>query len=269
MIKAGVEIRRVQMNQGKTASGTISFSSLNAFEADQVNTAKYTEAEPINGLRKTVYFGYIQDEFKWTPDFTVNLGARYSFFNIFHEIYGRPDPFDFATCGSAGFCGVGAAFGEPTYRDLDPRIALGVGPGVAGRANGHSLQALATYHQDGQLDDQNVPEGNEVASFALSRKDHPRPDLSHRSLSSPTSPASFPPHAMERRRKDMYVTQWGLSVQQTLPDRSAGNNLLRRQQGHPPADPLLCQRHQSSHRPASLSAIRSNCLARQREQQHL
>ncbi len=216
VIKAGVEIRRVQMNQGRGPSGTVSFSSASNFEADAVNTAKYTEAEPINGLRKTTYFGYLQDEFKWRPNLTLNLGARYSLFNIFHEIYGRPNPFDFATCGSGGYCGVGASFGFPTYRDVDPRIALAWAPAWLG---GKTVirTGFGTYHQDGQLDDQNVPEGNEVASFSLS----------HKTISGLTYPIDpflsevngiISPQAMERRRKDMYASQWGLSVQQTLPD---------------------------------------------------
>ena len=220
VIKAGVEIRRVQMNQGRTASGTISFASASAFEANEVNTAKFTEAEPINGLRKFTYFGYFQDEFKWTPELTLNLGARYSFFNIFHEIYGRPDPFDFATCGAAGYCGVGASFGQPTYRDIDPRIALAYAPAWLG---GKTVirSGFGTYHQDGQLDDQNVPEGNEVASYSLSAK-------TISGLTYPIDPflsdvtGIISPQAMERHRKDMYVTQWGLSVQQTLPDNILG-----------------------------------------------
>ncbi|HTS68858.1 MAG TPA: carboxypeptidase-like regulatory domain-containing protein [Terriglobia bacterium] len=220
VLKAGAEIRRIQMNQGKTASGTVSFSSMSAFAANQVNTAKYTEAEPTNGLRKFTYSGYMQDEFKWRPDFTLNIGARYSFFNIFHEVYDRPNPFDFNTCGPAGFCGVGASFGQPTYRDLDPRIALAWAPSSLG---GRTVirAGFGTYHQDGQLDDQNVPEGNEVASYSLSRKTIP--DLTY-----PIEPflsevsGVISPSAMDRRRKDMYVTQWGLSVQHALPDSLLG-----------------------------------------------
>jgi hypothetical protein len=219
-IKAGVEIRRVEMNQGKGPSGTISYASTSAFAANQVNTAKFTQAEPINGLRKFTYFGYFQDEFKWTPALTLNLGARYSFFNVFHEVYARPDPFDFATCGAGGYCGVGAAFGWPTYRDIDPRIALSWAPAWLG---GKTVvrAGFGTYHQDGQLDDQNVPEGNEVASFSLSAKTTP-------GLTYPINPfladvtGVISPQAMERRRKDMYVTQWGLSAQQTLPDNMLG-----------------------------------------------
>ena len=218
VIKAGAEIRRIQMNQGRGPSGTISYASTGSLEANEVNAAKYTEAEPINGLRKFTYFGYFQDEFKWKPELTLNLGARYSFFNIFHEIYARPDPFDFATCGPAGYCGVGASFGQPTSPDFDPRIALAYAPKWLG---GKTVirSGFGTYHQDGQLDDQNVPEGNEVASYSLSSKTNPgliypiNPFL---------APAVISPQAMERTRKDMYVTQWGLSVQQTLPDGLLG-----------------------------------------------
>lgn len=220
VIKAGVEVRRVQMNQGKTASGTVSYSSLAAFEADKVNTATYTEALPVNGLRRFTYYGYVQDEFKWTPTFTLNLGARYSFFNIFHEVRGRANPFDFNTCGPAGFCGVGASFGRPTYRDIDPRVALAWAPSKFG---GKTLvrMGVGTYHQDGQLDDQNVPESNEVQAFSLSTATIP-------GLTYPVTPflddvpGIISPSAMDRRRKDMYVTQWAVSVQQALPASIVG-----------------------------------------------
>jgi hypothetical protein len=220
VFKAGVEIRRIQMNQGKTASGSVSYSSLEAFETNQVNTASYTEALPVNGLRKTSYYGYVQDEFKWTSTFTVNLGARYSFFNIFHEVHGLPNPFDFATCGPAGFCGVGASFSQPNYQDIDPRIALAWAPAELG---GKTVirTGFGVYHQDGQLDDQNVPESNEVQAFSLSAATIP-------GLTYPVPPflddvaGVISPSAMDRRRKDMYVTQWGLSAEQALPFSMVG-----------------------------------------------
>ena len=128
VIKAGAQVRRIQMNQGSSASGTLSFSSIDAFAGNQVNTASLASALPINGLRKTQYFGYWQDEHKWRRNLTLNLGLRYSFFNIFQEVRGRSNPFDFATCGPQGFCGVGASFGQPNYKDLDPRAAFAWAP---------------------------------------------------------------------------------------------------------------------------------------------
>jgi hypothetical protein len=213
-VKAGVEIRRIQLNQGNTESGTVTFASTTAFEADQVSTASLSGALPINGLRKTQYYGYVQDEFKWSPTLTVNLGARYSFFNIFHEVQGRANPFDFATCGPQGFCGVGASFGQPNYGDIDPRLALAWAP----TKSGHTVvrTGFGIYHEDGQLDDQNLPISNEVYAYSLSNKTIP-------TLSYPITPflADTPgiisPRDDDRRRKDTSVTQWGLSVQQALP----------------------------------------------------
>ena len=212
--KAGVEIRRVQLNQGNTEAGTISFASTSAFDANQVSTATLNGALPINGLRKTQYYGYVQDEFKATASLTLNLGARYSFFNIFHEVQGRANPFDFATCGPQGFCGVGASFGQPNYGDIDPRLAFAWSPTRSRRSVIRAGYGI--YHEDGQLDDQNLPISNEVFAYSLSNK-----TISN--LSYPidpyltTAPGIVSPRDQDRLRKDSYVEQWGLSVQQQLP----------------------------------------------------
>jgi hypothetical protein len=213
-VKAGVEIRRIQLNQGNTEAGTVSFASTAAFDANQVSTATLNGALPINGLRKTGFYGYVQDEFRLVPNFTLNLGARYSFFNLFHEVQGRANPFDFATCGAQGFCGVGASFGQPNYHDIDPRLAFAWDP----TNSGHTVlrAGFGIYHEDGQLDDQNLPISNEVYAYSLSNKTIP-------TLSYPITPfltdttGIISPRDDDRRRKDTYVTQWGLSVQRVLP----------------------------------------------------
>ena len=213
-LKAGAEIRRIQLNQGNTQAGTVVFASTDAFQANQVSSASLNGALPINGLRKTQYFGYLQDEFKVHSNLTLNLGARYSFFNIFHEVQGRANPFDFATCGPQGFCGVGRSFGQPNYGDIDPRIAIAWSPTQSGRTVIRS--GFGIYHEDGQLDDQNLPISNEVFAFSLSNKTIPN-------LSYPITPflanttGIVSPRDDDRRRKDTYVEQWGLSVQQQLP----------------------------------------------------
>jgi Carboxypeptidase regulatory-like domain len=231
-LKAGIEIRRIQLNQGNTEAGTIAFASATAFDANLASTATLNGALPINGLRKTQFYSYIQDEFKMRPNFTLNLGARYSFFNIFHEVQGRANPFDFATCGPRGFCGVGASFGQPNYGDIDPRVAFAWAP--RNTLNTVLRGGFGFYHEDGQLDDQNLPISNEVFAYSLSNKTIP-------TLSYPITPflsdttGIVSPRDDDRRRKDTYVAQWGLSVQQTLPADfvgtmayvgSSGNHLL-------------------------------------------
>ena len=219
VIKFGAEVRRIQMNQGSSAYGTISYNSLTSFAANQSYKASITGEYPVNGLRKTQVYGYIQDEFKWRPNLTLNLGLRYTYFGIFSEVLGRGNPFDFATCGPQGYCGVGASFGPPNHDDFDPRVSFAWAPASYG---GKTVVrgGFGIYHEDGQLDDQNIPDKNEVLSYALTPKNCP--GLSYPlALDANGSPVctngTNSPNAEQRDRKDTYVTQWGLSVGQQLP----------------------------------------------------
>ena len=188
-------------------------------EDDQAYKASITGEYPINGLRKTQFYGYVQDEFKWRPNFTLNLGLRYSYFGIFHEVQGRGNPFDFATCGPQGYCGVGASFGPPNYNDFDPRISFAWAPA---RYGGKTVirSGFGIYHEDGQLDDQNIPDKNEVLSYALTSKNClglSFPIVLNSEGNPVCSTGTQSPNAEQRDRKDSYVTQWGLSIEQALP----------------------------------------------------
>ena len=169
--------------------------------------ASLTGALPINDLRKYVIFGYVQDEFKVRPNFTLNLGARYTVFQLFHEAHGKANPFDFDTCGPQGFCGVGASFGQQNYGDFDPRVGLVWSP-VQDRKT-IVRGGFGMYHEDGQLDDQNLPAKNEIPSYSVKKVTYP-PDPYFTS-------GTISPNAEQRDRKDTYVEQWALSVQRELP----------------------------------------------------
>ena len=73
------------------------------------------------------------------------------------------------------------------------------------------------YHEEGQLDDQNLPAKNEVPSYSVT--------------GSSKSPVSYPvvfgagthsPNAEQRDRKDTYVEQWSFSAQRELPASFVG-----------------------------------------------
>ena len=225
VIKAGIEVRRIQMNQGSSSYGTITYNSLSSFVANEANKASITGEYPVNGLRKTQFFDYIQDEFKWRPTFTLNLGLRYSYFGVFHEVQGRGNPFDFATCGPQGYCGVGASFGQPNYADFDPRISFAWAPA---RYDGKTVirSGFGIYHEDGQLDDQNIPDKNEVISYALTSKNCPGlgyPIVLDSNGNPVCQSGTQSPNAEQRNRPDSYVTQWGLSIEQALPANLVAN----------------------------------------------
>ena len=208
--KAGVEFRYIQMNQEYGQHGKLTFSTVENLAANSVKKASLTGALPVNGLRKNDYFVYAQDEYKWRQNFTLNLGLRYTIFDLFDEANGKANPFDFDTCGAQGYCGVGSSFGQQNYGDVDPRVAFAWTPWKNGRTVIRG--GFGMYHEDGQLDDQNLPAKNEVRSYAAT--------------GSSKSPLSYPvtfgagttsPNAEQRDRKDSYVEQWSISAQRELP----------------------------------------------------
>jgi hypothetical protein len=211
--KAGVEIRPVQLNQHYGEHGTVTFSSLQNLGNNVVAKASLTGALPVNDLRKTDFYEYAQDEYKARPNLTLNLGVRYTIFQLFNEAHGKANPFDFATCGPQGFCGVGASFGNQNYGDVDPRIGVAWSP-VQGGGKTIIRAGFGMYHEDGQLDDQNLPAKNEIPSYSVK--------------SSASMPVTYPvdsyftsgtisPNAEQRDRKDTYTEQFDLSVQQEWP----------------------------------------------------
>ncbi len=220
VIKAGVEIRRVGINEGNSFTGTLTYSSLADFTANHLDSATYNALLPLKRMRKTSYFGYIQDEFKLRPNLTLNAGLRYEFYNDFHETTGRADPFDFQTCG--GFCGPNAAFLFPAKNNIDPRLGLAWSPA---QSNGRTVvrAGYGIYHEDAQLDDQNFPTANDVPRYSLTRgAQFPNLAYPFDSLLS-TATGILSPKDQVRNRKDTYVQQWMVSIQQALPGDFTGS----------------------------------------------
>jgi hypothetical protein len=216
-LKAGAEVRHIQLNQHYGEHGTVTFATVEALAANQVKKASLTGALPVNDLRKNVIVGYVQDEYKLRPNFTMNLGARYTVFQLFNEANGKANPFDFATCGAQGFCGVGASFGQQNYGDFDPRLGLVWSPAQDGKTVVRG--GFGMYHEDGQLDDQNLPAKNEIPSYSVTSKGSVQvtypPDAYFTS-------STLSPNAEQRDRKDTYTEQWDFSVQRQLPSNFVG-----------------------------------------------
>lgn len=216
--KFGAEIRRIELNQESDVHGKVTFSTAEDLAANLVTKASLSGALPVNHLRKNDYYGYAQDEYRWSPKLTLNLGVRYTIFDLFHEENGLANPFDFGTCGAQGFCGVGASFGQQNYGDIDPRVAFAWTPWEGGRTVFRG--GFGIYHEDGQLDDQNLPAKNEVPSYSV--KSGSSLQLTYPVDPFFTGPGTLSPNAEQRNRKDSYTEQWSLSMQRELPANFVG-----------------------------------------------
>ncbi|MBV8864084.1 MAG: TonB-dependent receptor, partial [Acidobacteriaceae bacterium] len=210
LLKFGYEIRWIQMNQGTSQSGTITYDSPALFAENRADSATYISELPLKRLRKTQYWGYLQDEYKATTNLTFNMGIRYNFFNVFHEVDNRAVPFDFASCGPGGYCPRGSDFSFPRYNDVDPRVGIAWAFGKSVLRVGGGI-----YHSDGQEDDQNLPISNDYFRYSLTAAGSP-------GLSYPLAPflgaatGVISPRLLDRNRKDMYVAAWTASFQQQL-----------------------------------------------------
>ncbi len=213
LIKAGVEVRRIQMNEGNSAYGTLTYSSLSNLLSNNLDSGTQLALVPLKRMRKTQESGYVQDEYKLRPNLTLSAGLRYEYFSVFHEATGRAAPFDFQTCG--GFCAAGSAFYFPTSGGFDPRFGLAWSP-AASRGNTVIRSGYGIYHEDGQLDDQNFPIFNDEASYSLIR------GSAFPNLAYPIAPflvdatGALTPKDLYRKRKDAYAQDWSFSLQQNL-----------------------------------------------------
>lgn len=214
VLKTGLEVRYVEINQGSSFTGTLTYSSLANFAANALDRATQTATLPLKRMRKSQVFSYLQDEFKPKSNLTLNLGLRYEFYNVFHELQNRAIPFDFMTCGPGGYCPTGSDFTFPNKLDIGPRVAIAWSPAAL---KGSAVIRIGggIYYGDGQLDDQNLPIANDVQRYSLTRVTFP-------TLAYPIDPflakaiGVVTPRLLDRNRKDEYVSQWGASIQQNL-----------------------------------------------------
>lgn len=211
-LKAGVEVRRILLDLWATPGYSISYATVAAFIDNQLNTASGNEGKPATTQVKTEAFGYIQDEWKITPTFTLNLGLRYDFFNEFQEAHGRTLGFSLQYCG--GYCTPGLAYGVPDTTNFAPRVSLAWAPKrfhdkTVIRAGG------GIFYGDGQLGDQQAPVTNTGWSYSLSSAT--TPNLVFPIFVDPNNLPYTAPTDYDRHRRSEMFQEWTAQVQQLLP----------------------------------------------------
>jgi hypothetical protein len=213
-VKAGVEYRRIQSNKGSAYSESFSFNNENDFLNNVMNSDSVSPVMGDNGVRKSDYFGYVLDEFKVRPNLTVNMGLRYEFFGVPHEVLNRGRAFDPATCPNL-FCTHGVEWYFPNTKDFAPRLSYAWSPK---RFHGKTVirSGVGVFHGEGQFGDTAGAYKNDLQTYTLNQTTAP-------GLSYPVTPflgyaiwSQTPSAGMDRKHKDLAVYEWSFSVQHQI-----------------------------------------------------
>jgi hypothetical protein len=248
--KTGMEIRRVRLNQGKTADNNLAFGDNSgnletAFTSATLYQINFTAPWCCHKLRRTFYMPYFQDEWKVTPTLTLNLGLRWEYYGVAHEADNATTVFDYGqfhgVCLGSGStngpyptpintpaCPKNPALYNANYRNFDPRVSVAWAPGMF---HGKTVirSGFGIYHGAAQNDDLNAGlESDRYTAYVhldpggpgipvLPAYQQTVPDLS-------ALPAGIPvgiqqqPRALQRHgRRDLYAETWGLTIDHELP----------------------------------------------------
>jgi Carboxypeptidase regulatory-like domain/TonB dependent receptor len=223
-LKTGIEVRRVRLNQGITEDDRLAFTDNLSLINDTLNTADIRNPWYPHGLRHTFILPYFQDEWKVKPNLTLNLGIRWEYYSVITEAHGKMTIFDVNCTGGflpgttipeAGLCPKGSPAYFPNYRNWNPRVGIAWSPSAL-----HDRTVVRSgfgiYSGAGQHDDLNASLESDTHRTEFSSTSCPGLSFPVTTSSCPGS-ISFAPRALARHRRDLYVEQWGLSVQQALP----------------------------------------------------
>jgi hypothetical protein len=178
-------------------------------------------------LRQNILGGYIQDDWRWKPNLTLNLGLRYEMSTVPAETGGKianlrnlADPLP--VCGTvvAGSCsGSGAFFYNPTLHNFEPRIGFAWDPFHSGkmaiRGGAGLFDVLPLPYQFILLTTQSAP------YFQYTALKVGDPSLAQPLTFPLVNPADITNNKLrstyvESHPHRNYVTQWNLNLQYQL-----------------------------------------------------
>jgi outer membrane receptor protein involved in Fe transport len=229
-LKFGVNLMRVRLNNsGNTlTTGSVSYASADDFVSNKATSATYLQGEGVVGNRRTFYQSYAQDEFKVTPNLTLNLGLRYEYYSVVHEILNRSAVVDVLGCG--GFCPKGTAYYAPNKKDFGPRAGLAWAPSMFhGKTTIRS--GFGIYYGGNQNDDFSDPAESAVPRYSLASSDFPALAYPLVAFLDPKNQL-YSPKSLDRHRKDLYYENWDFVVQQQFAHEFVGQVAYIGGQGH-------------------------------------
>jgi len=129
-VKFGANLERIRDNilAISNPGGEFSFSSLSDFLSNRPFSlsAAIPGAISERGLRQTIVGSYVQDDWRWRPNLTLNLGVRYEAATVPTEVQGKLTVLRDITDAQPHLGD--PLFANPTLRNFEPRVGFSWDP---------------------------------------------------------------------------------------------------------------------------------------------
>jgi hypothetical protein len=230
-IRFGAAFERMMLNvlADTDPNGIWRFGDLQSFLTNSPNKFQGGIANTLSprNLRQNLFGAYLQDDWRWKPNLTLNLGLRYEMSTVPTETSGKianlrdiRDPLPVCGTLTAGNCsGTGAFFSNPTLHNFEPRIGFAWDPlrngktAVRGGIGLFDVQPLP--YQFVLLTTQAAP----FFSYTAINASDPTLAVPLKFFTvdqSDITPNSLRSTYVESHPKRNYVMQWNFNIQQQL-----------------------------------------------------
>ena len=215
-LKFGVSVERIQDNVKSLTQtgGLFRFPTLLSFMTNNPSSlsAAIPSATSNRGLRQTVFGSYIQDDIRWRPNLTFNLGLRYEFSTVPVEVQGKLSALRNLTDAMPHLGD--PFFSNPTHRNFEPRVGLAWDPFGNGKTSiraGFGLFDVLPLPYEFQII------SSTTAPFTLIGNAQKLPAGSFPSLAfNSISVTALRQAYVEPNPHRNYVMQWNLNIQRQL-----------------------------------------------------
>jgi hypothetical protein len=129
-IRTGFAFERVldNLDERNRPNGLWTFPSIAAMLQVQPTqfSAQFPGTDGIRGLRNSIFGGYVQDDFRIRPNFTLNLGVRYDMSTVIKEVNGKLG--NLRNITDAKVTPGDPYYNNPTFKNFAPRVGFAWDP---------------------------------------------------------------------------------------------------------------------------------------------
>lgn len=203
----GTELRRAYNNNIAFNIGTFTFSSVTTFLADQASSFTTQLGSGNDRVLQPSYDFFVQDSFKWKPNFTINVGLRYAWNATPSEARNRFTNFD----PSTGFLVPATEPYQQANKNFQPRIGFAWDPFKDGKTSVRAAYAIMTQ----------APTTNTVTGLSANPLFALPISISATNLETPAPaggvfPTSLGPNSINPSFDNMYAQDWNLTIERQL-----------------------------------------------------